>query len=88
MLVKNVSQAQKTKGVRTMAYEVLEPQQRIEWDLSSQSYTDVVIYPTLAEVIAAAEKEFPGIPFEELGLSGYGNDDYCENVQTLELFRK
>ena len=38
-------------------------------------------FPTLAEIVEVARKEFPGVPLEKLMITAFGNDDgaciYC-----------
>lgn len=36
--------------------------------------------PTLAEMVEAAEKEFPGVPFDQLQITASGHD-----AETIEL---
>lgn len=59
-----------------MAYAVNRPSdphlaEEIQWDGDPESERD---RPTLAEVIEAAKKEFPEIPFEQLIITASGYD--------------
>ncbi len=59
-----------------MAYDVTRPldltrANEVRWDGDPQSERD---RPTLAEMIEAAKKEFPGVPFEELMVTASGYD--------------
>ncbi len=56
----------------------------VEWHLE-----DIGVTVSLAEIIKVAEREFPGIPFSDLTISGYGNfSDDSGDYSDIQLRHK